>query len=403
MVFPVVAYYLTAEEFGLVANFLVLTQIFAKLVGLNTITALSVDYYKTEKKEEESHLMSNLGYLNFSLFLIVLCGIIIFNKRIELWTGIGLFWQILASLLVLSMVIDQLFTTRLRLQEKAKFFGTYKVLKSVFSGLLTILFVAVFLWSWEGKIYSQVVFGFMAGIIGFALLYRDGLFFHKPDGKAIRGFFFFGLPLLPHNLSYWLKSGFERIFITRSEGLSETGVYAFAANVNAIFVLVSRSFFNAFNPYLFKKLTAIEKEPFNDKKIKKSLVKKTYLFLAFMAVVLFVGYFAGKFLVNLFFQEKFGGSVSLLPYLLAFNFTHAVYGVFSPYIFFTKKTRILGLLTFITGMLQALLTVVLVSKFGTIGAAYATFLVGVITATSVALYSNYVYPMPWLYFLTPNK
>lgn len=395
LVFPIVAYYLTQEEFGLVANFSVLTAVIGPFVGLSTYSALSVDYYK-KTKEELPKFYANLIYTNLLLYLLVFLGLIFLNKYIEKWTGYGLRWQLLAMGSIFFGLFSALFSTRLRLEEKAKKFGQFQILSSAIAAILTYLFIAVFLWSWKGRIYSLVFSSIFPGLISIAYTLRF-LNYKLPeiDLSIVKSTILFGLPLLPHNLSFWLKSGFEKLLVTGTQGLAENGIMSFAQTLSSIFLLITTAFFGAYSPYLFKRLSNLSISSYHDK---EDLVKKSYLFLLVYFVILLVGYFFISVGVNLYF-EKYIDSLNYLVYFLGFNFFNACYAIFSGYIFYSKKTKFLGLITISTAFLQVSISVILVNVYGGIGAAYSTVIVSFITALVVALYSNKKYPMPWLYFI----
>ena len=395
LVFPIVAYYLTQEEFGLVANFSVLTAVLAPFVGLSTYSALSVDYYK-KPKEELPAFYANLLYTNLLLFLLVLIIVLLLTKVIEQWTGYSLGWQLLAMISLFFAPFVSLFSTRLRLEEKAKKFGQFQILSSTIGALLTFVFIAVFLWSWKGRIYSLVFSSVLPGLIALYYTIRFlGNKLPKIDLTIVKSTILFGLPLLPHNLSFWLKSGFEKLLVTGTQGLAENGIMSFAQTVSSIFVLITTAFFGAYSPYLFKRLANLSSENYADK---LDLVKKSYLFLLAYLVVLLLGYFLIRVGVEVFFF-KYHDSLEYLIYFLGFNFFNACYAIFSGYIFYTKSTKFLGLITITTAFLQVGLSVLLVNLYGGIGAAYSTLIISVLTALSVGIFSNRKYPMPWFYFL----
>lgn len=90
LVFPFVAIYLTSEEFGIVANFSVLTQVMLAFTLLNGHTYLTVEFYKINE-EERSRLVSNilLVPLVHVAFLSIL--IFFFSEQIFRLTKIPLF------------------------------------------------------------------------------------------------------------------------------------------------------------------------------------------------------------------------------------------------------------------------------------------------------------------------
>lgn len=395
LVFPIVAYYLTQEEFGLVANFSVLTAVIGPFIGMSTYSALSVDYYRKPKHELPA-FYANLLYTNLLLFVLFFLIVLSLNRFIEQWTGFSLSWQMLAMISLFFGPIASLFTTRLRLEEKAKKFGQFQILSSAAGAIITYIFVAVFLWSWKGRVYSLVFSSILPGLVAiFYTVKFVGFKLPKLDVNLVKATLIFGLPLLPHNLSYWLKSGFEKILVTGTLGLAENGIMSFAQTLSSIFVLIITAFFGAYTPYLFKRLAEISE---NQHQQKLDLVKQSYLFLSLYLGVLIIGYSVIRVGV-MFYFEKYIASLDYLIYFLGFNFFNACYAIFSGYIFYTKNTNFLGLITISTAFLQVGVSILFVDLFGGIGAAYSTFIVSIITALAVAFYSNKKYPMPWLYFI----
>lgn len=394
LVFPIVVHYLTTAQFGAVTNFNVLISILYPLVGMSTSTILNVDYYK-KGKEGYNLFVSNLIYYNLFLCFIVSIGIFLLLDSLSAWTGLSHYYILAGLVIAFFYPFVSLYTTKLRLDDKAKVFVSYNIFVSVLGALLTYLFLAVFNWSFEGRINSILYSSIVGGAIALFLLLKTVGKFYKPDYKLIVGFFIFGFPLIPHNLSFWLKSGFEKLFITETLGLSENGIFSFAATINSIFTIFATSFFAAFSPNAYKLLNQIGIDKQEEFLIKKNLVKKSWLFISFYGVILIVGFFAGWYLVSHFFQLKYEHAVIYLPYFLIANFFSTVYSLVALYLFYVKKTKFLGLLTITSSLFQVLLTIVLVKKMGAVGAGIANAIAALITAVIVFVYSNKVFPMPW--------
>jgi O-antigen/teichoic acid export membrane protein len=92
---------------------------------------------------------------------------------------------------------------------------------------------------------------------------------------------------------------------------------------------------------------------------------------------------------------KYGESINYLPYLLAYNFFNAMYIALAMFVYYSKKTKYLGILTLITAILQVLLLVYFIPQFGTIGAPISGLIVSMVTVIFIYFLSNKAYPMPW--------
>jgi Na+-driven multidrug efflux pump len=79
-------------------------------------------------------------------------------------------------------------------------------------------------------------------------------------------------------------------------------------------------------------------------------------------------------------------------------FFWGIYLIFAGYIFFLKKNFILAVLAVVNVTLNLGFNYVFINAFGAIGAAYATCLSYFIVALIISIWSNKLYPMPWLHF-----
>jgi O-antigen/teichoic acid export membrane protein len=392
LVFPIIAYYLSAEDFGRVNNFQVLISLLVPFVTLNTSSYFSVDYYKNVNNGKLVY--NQILYFTFFLFIVVVIFVLLLLNKISKLIELPVFWIFIALITTFFQAYTSLFLVKLRIQEKAKVFGIFNFVSALIASSMVILLVVIFNYGWEGRIWSLFIAALCTGVISiyFGLKYIKKL--RKIEFSFWKPLLLFGIPLLPHSLAIWIKSAFAKIFITDSLGLAENGVYSFAISINAIFLIFATAYFSAFSPFMYKKLSSTD-NPENLYAIKKDIVKKIYIFLGFYSIVLLSGYFVLYFIINQFFLEKYGESLSYLPYLLFYNLFNAGYISLSSLVFYTKSTKYLGVLTIFTAFLNIVLLIVLIPIFGTIGAPIATLIVSVLTLVLIYFYSNKVFYMPW--------
>jgi len=83
-------------------------------------------------------------------------------------------------------------------------------------------------------------------------------------------------------------------------------------------------------------------------------------------------------------------------YWIAIGFAmHGVYKIFFPYLVFLGKTNILGVSTTVAAIANIILNYLLINKYGTVGAAYATIASYSMSAMLVFAYQYKHCPMPW--------
>ena len=336
-------------------------------------------------------------YLALFLFLVTSSILFSFRTYIQNWIGLSFKYIVLALISSIFALLLDLYLTKLRLDEKAKIFGIFNIVNSIIGAAITILFVVVLKWGLDGRIYSLFILTILSGIVSLIYTLKYIGNFTKPDLKIMKNILTFGIPLLPHQISVWIKTGFEKFFITASLGLAQNGVYSFAVTISSIFVIISNAFFSAFSPYVFKTLSNIKNDD-ESNDVKLAVVRKSYIFLVVYFFILVLGGLICTAFVKFLFNEKYGTSIIYLPFLLGFNFFNSCYIVLSMFIYYSKTTKYLGLITISTSILQVLLMVYLVNILGSLGAAFTSFLVSFITMVIVYMYSNNVYKMPWFNF-----
>ncbi len=402
LVFPIVAYYLTPGEFGLVSNFNVLCQVLFAFTLLNTPTYLTVVYYKT-KKEEQSSLVLNIFCLIGILLTISLALTLLLNNVIFKYTELTIKWQLYSLIWVFFNCAIYIYQAKLRLDEKVKQFGAYQFVQSFLSAGFTLLFVVLLKWGWQGRVESLVLTNVSIGGFALFILYHKNIVQAKFDWKQIKQVFLFGIPLLPHTLSFWLKGGLDKIYITNTISIAENGVFSFAGILASIFFMITNAFFSAYTPYLFKTLAAtdlIEAES-EKERIKIRLLKQVKYFILIYVVANIIGYFAIKLIIQFFFLKNYGAALKFIPWLQLGGFFSIFYAIFSSYVFYTKSTKMLGVITISTALLQALLSYFAVVHYGVMGIIVTGVFINLLMAILVGIQSNKVYQMPWKHLFNP--
>ncbi|RXF69118.1 lipopolysaccharide biosynthesis protein [Arcticibacter tournemirensis] len=395
IILPIVTRFLTPSDFGVLTNFNVVTQVLVAVCALNTYSALSVSYHRLDEVKLKSYI-SNLIYLILILSVVCSFVILIFENLIYKVLGISFLWQQLAVIFALSTSLLSLYTSLLRMQNNVMIFSLFQIMQSFLSAAFAILFVVVFEYNWQGRAVSMVASGSIAALLALVCLMRNQYIFKKGSISQVKDAFFFGLPLLPHTLSFWLKSGVDKIIITNFVGLAANGIFSIALTLGSVIGIFTNSFFNAYTPLMFSDLYTIDiAEKSQGDLLKMKLVRITYLFSFLLFVVCFFSYFLIKLSITLLLSHDYGSAVYYLPFLLLTLFFDGLYSIMSGYIFYKKKTKVLGAITFMSSIVQMLLTFSFVKIYGAIGALYSSSIVSVATFVAILLYSNKLYSLPW--------
>ena len=395
LILPFVSFYLIPEQLGIAANFDVLQSILMLLAGQAIANALPYFYYD-RSREEIGLLVSNLLFIIIAVNLCFLIIILLIYGLIDEYLHIGLFLQLLTLISVIANLLLSINLILYRLEEKPFVFLKLQLLQSLIYVFLLILLVVCLRKEALGKIYSAVFSCSIVCLLHIYLLYKRGYLIWKIDRNSIGELLRFGIPLLPHSLSFWIKSGMDKILLTTFCGLSVNGLYSMAMSFGAIYSIFKVAFDNAYIPYLQKRISKMTFD--NQKAEKKQLVRISYIISSVFFLLFFVVMFICWILIQYVLSDLYRDSFQFIPWILFSLTIYSFYSLVVQYPYTAKKTLGLGIITFSGSIIQLLLTFVLVRMLGADGIKYSLVIGALVTMFSVWWYSNRVYPLPWFSF-----
>ena len=395
---PIVSFYLSPDELGLATNFTVMTSMLILLAGVAIVNSIPYFFYEQDK-DENNALISNLLILAFFVCTFFCFVILVFSSVINEYLKFDIYVQYLAVVYVICSLISQTNLLLYRLEDKPKLFALFQIVQIVLHALFVVLFVIIVRGGGVGKIYAEVMVFLFMGIIHAVMLRRRGYLVIHINTSWMKKLIIFGLPLLPHSISFWFKSGTDKILITTFCGLFYNGLYSMALSVASIYTMLVNSFFNAYTPYLQKRLAQMTPE--TETREKKSIVKQTY-FLFFLFFVVAVLTICGSWIIfEYMLNQKYLPAFQYLPLIIIAYFIYSFYSFVVNYIYKVKKTLVMGIITFTGSLIQMTLSYFMIEDFGVMGAVYSLLLGNALVTIGIFIYSNMVYPMPW--FFRPPK
>lgn len=394
---PLISHYLIPEELGIAANFDVLQNILMLLAGQAVVNSMPYFFYG-KSQEERAETVS-------SLLTIVLVANVAFAALIFLFTGmlegylhIGLSLQLLTVISVIAHLTSNLSLILYRLEDKPYNFAKLQLAYTVLHLTLLAVFVVAMRMNALGKILSVIVSFSLMAIIHLYLLKKRKYLTIKISKEPIIKLIKFGLPLLPHSLSFWFKSGFDKLIITAYCGLAVNGLYSMALSFGAMYTIFNSAFNNSYVPYLQKRINDFSPETIDIEK--KNLVRFSYKIMkGFILLSVFV-ILACWLAVRYVLDEQYSDSFQFVPWIIVGLTFYSMYGLVIQFPYSVKKTFGLGVITFSGSIIQLLLTYLLVSNIGIDGIKISYVTGSFLIMIGVWIYSNRVYPMPWFSFHT---
>ncbi|WP_141053996.1 lipopolysaccharide biosynthesis protein [Aliarcobacter cryaerophilus] len=397
LLLPILTRFLTPYDYGIIASFMAFISFLAIFIGLSGHGAIDANFFRLEKNRLGIYIANVLIILLITTLLSLLF-VFVFSDMIENKLYISVEWQILAVIVALGQFITLINLSLWVIEQKPLQFGLYQFLQTILITAISIILIVGYSYNWEGQLIGIITGTLVLSFVSLIVLYKRGYLNLKIDKLDMKDFLKFGIPMVPHQLSGWLRTQGDKFIIISILGSSATGLFAVGQQMGLLMAILMGALNKALYPILFKFLS-------NDmtKDSKNKLVKFSYLLflgIALMGVVLIL---LLELLYPYFLGNTFQDSL-ILTQLIVFGFMlEGFYYVVVNYIFYFKKTSSLAKITFTVSILHVGISFLFVKLFGIVGAGYALVISGVIQFVLIWHLSNKIYPMPWFSFWRKNE
>ena len=392
LLLPILTTYLTPEDYGIIATFGVFTSILVIFISMNTLGSIEVTFFHISKEKLKIYIANIFFIISVSLIFILLITVL-FNSQLTSLLDIPLEWLIVGVFISLAQVVNIINLLLWRVEHKAKNYSFFEITQNLFNVSLTLLFVIAINMDWEGRLLAMAIAMISFGLISFYIVVKVRNYFTFTYNKEyIKDALHYGIPLIPHSLAGWIKTGLDRVFLTSLVGVAATGIYSVGYQLGTIVMVIATSLYKAWLPKLYEMMSNITDED------KKRIVKFTYLYFIGILLLTIILYFSLDIFIKLFIGEEFSESKNIVLFILMAYAFDSMYFAVVPYMFYNKKTKIISAVTISTSAIHAPLSYWLIKEYEMYGATYASVVTFGLTFFVIWYYSNKVYAMPWFSF-----
>ena len=232
--------------------------------------------------------------------------------------------------------------------------------------ILTLFFVVFLLYNWEGRVGSLVIAIIFINVVSLRYLKKEKLLKGKFDITKLREMVLFGTPFLMFDFSIIVLNLSDRFFIEHFLGLSETGVYGIGSLVGSFVLVGVNALINVFRPIIYEKTKSYARE--KTSLLKTSIQYNTILLIITLSLILVVK----KVIFLYFIDSKFLASQEIVWTIACGFFFWGLHSFYLSYFIFEKQTKTIFIISIFCICLNLVLNYIMVPKYGTIGAGYAT-------------------------------
>ncbi|HIF9435036.1 TPA: lipopolysaccharide biosynthesis protein [Photobacterium damselae] len=353
LLLPIVARYLSVAEYGDVSLFLTLLELITivTIFGLHNFYRYS--YFNIEKNERKNFSVKVIFFtlINFLIifsFFIIAYMIGVIDKSYYMFLPVTAFFQ---SMISFYICIKQV-------EEKPVKIGIINIMQSLVGlGLSIILLYSGF--SFDGRIFAIV---FTIIIFGIICLYStiDSvrsliLYDYKKD---IVEFYKYGIKSFPTSISWWLRSGMDRVLVGSLLGSIYLGYFSIAMQLSLVISVLSI----AINNSVMAKIFHLIRDGGINGNVK--LIKLISISFLSVFIISIIYYLFLPLIIDLYLPSKYSFSEKLiLPLLLGVVF-HGLYLLLSNIFIAVNLPKTLSYISIVGVVIHVFLSLVFVNLYG---------------------------------------
>jgi O-antigen/teichoic acid export membrane protein len=387
LLLPFLTKALSPADYGLLAMFQVLSTAIMPFISLNLDSSLARYYFEFDEVRMKS-LIANGIFITFITSIITAVVFLIFAQQLSALSDFPYTWL---WTLVMFSIFQKIFEIPLalwRVQHKALRYGIFRILKTFFEIGLSVVVILLVEATWKGRVEAQLIAAVFFGVYALYYLLRMTNWTISLNRNDITTLVKYGLPLIPHELGAFIIAYSDRLFIMNMVGPEATGLYSVGYQIGLVIGLLQNSFNQAWVPWFFETLTQ------GRTRDKVNIVKITYVYFLGILILVFGLIFTLPLIFS--FLGKDFAMASQFVFWIALGFAfNGMYKMVVNYLFYVKRTYVVGSITFLTAILNIVLNYFFITHYGAIGSAYATVIAFFIQFVVTWIISIQVYEMPW--------
>ena len=378
LLLPILTKYLSKEDYGILSVFNASTRFIYILISLGATSILMTKIFKTDKRSLSSYFKTYyvlilLNCLIVSIFVVI--SLLFFDDFFGIPKKIALFIPVIS----VGLLFYELILSLMIYKRQALNYAITSLSKFGLEILLTLFFVVLLFYNWEGRVGALVISIILINVISLRYLKNQHLLNGKFEIKKLKEMVLFGAPFLIFDLSIIVLNLSDRFFIEHFLGLSETGIYSIGSLVGSLVLIGVNALINVFRPIIYEKTRNYALEKNSLKFFSIQYLTTILIITLFLVVVL------NKIIFLYFIDAKFYASQEIVWTIACGFFFWGLHSFYLSYFIFEKKTKTIFMVSILSISLNLALNYILIPKFGIIGAGYATLATYFFGGTTVYL------------------
>lgn len=358
---PIFTRLLSTEDYGITSVYSSYLNIFVIVFSLDVVA--SIQRGKFDFKDNYNQFVSSvlfLGTISFIIFsLLILAFQSFFSKMLDLE-------PILLYVLLINAFfafVQNLVLAKFRVEYNYKKISLIQIANSLIGVILSIILITRFFTNTKylGRILGSSLPVIISGFILLLYIFTQGKeIINKIYWKYA---LIISVPLILHNLAGIINAQFDRIFINKYIGSSEAGIYSFAYNVGMIIDVLWVSTNQAWVPWFYERMDANNYSAIR----KRAKNFRDFFTLAYILIL-----FVSPEIIKIMADKRYSDGLVIVPYIFMAYYFNLMYSFEVNVEFYTRKTHLISIGTILAAVINVVLNIVLIPKYGYLIAAVTT-------------------------------
>jgi O-antigen/teichoic acid export membrane protein len=364
---PLLTFYLTTAQMGVVSMFQLLTQFAVPLAGLGMAGIISIEYVKLDTAKIKQLVAGSLIIVSFSCLILGLLSWLFVDSLVGL-LDVPSEYILLLPLLAFVMVVVNIYTVLLQMSQRVLAFSVVKISISIVEVAITAIMIIGLTQGADGRIEAIIYSNIGACIVILLILWKKGYFPGHFAFEKLKSMMIMGSPLIVYELCFLVVLMTDRLFIKHMYGIETVGIYMVGMQLGLVIGLFENSVIRAWIPWFFRLLHD------DTEQNKRTIVKSTYAYVGLLVLAAVVWIGMSGWVVDVFIGPEFKECKVVIPWVASAFMFMGMYKIAAQYLFFFKKTQTLMAVSILVAVINIPITWWLVQTNGMQGAAQATLL-----------------------------
>lgn len=348
----VLANFISPSEYGYLNLFNTVLMVLGYFMAFSTDGYMSVIYFH-DKVNGINNSFTGITLITIVVSTILVAFLYITGDYFPQKLDLPIICLYMAIIICFFTVFVNLNLDLFRLQSKVKLYGVFSCSNAIINFIFTILLVVYLHEGWMGRIYAQTISYLLFGVISLSIFSSQGCFV-KPNLKFIHKMLLWGIPLIPHLATSFVRQGCDRFIINNYYTIEDVGIFSLALNLSNV-IAIFGSGFNQSNSITIYKTLGLEISN-NDKwktlNRQRHMLIKLYIIITIVVIMLF------SILIPCLMPRY----ISSIPYFIILSFYGlgiCLYLVYTNYLFYYQKTKKIMQVTFISSLAHLVFSILL--------------------------------------------